>query len=367
MDTIVVGGGVVGIAVARQIALAGREVAVLEAESEIGTHTSSRNSEVVHAGIYYPLNSLKATLCLAGRERLYEYCEQRKVPHRRIGKMIVAGVASSEEGLQSILKQGRTNGVTDLQLLSKAQVNSREPAVHATAGIFSPSTGIVDSHELLMALLADLESANGVVVCNSRIDRVVASGNGFDVLIDDGDETVVRCRNLVNAAGLWAAGLALRISGLESRFVPAAYFAKAHYFSFTGRSPVSMLVYPLPEDGGLGIHATLDMAGALRFGPDVEWVDNISYDFETRRKDSFVAAIRTYLPGIESTRLQPGYTGIRPKLSGPGEAVADFRIDGPETHGINGLINLFGIESPGLTACLAIADQVSAKLQQSNE
>jgi L-2-hydroxyglutarate oxidase LhgO len=361
LDTIIIGGGVVGMAIARRLAMAGQDVAVLEAEPEVGTHTSSRNSEVIHAGIYYPQGSLKAELCVSGRRLLYEYCEKRRVPHRRIGKMIVASGADGELGLQTLLGKARANGVDDLQELDKKQVNAREPAVIASAGLLSPSTGIIDSHELLSSLLADFESAEGVVVCNSRVESIVATGDGFTVVIADDPDSGVRCRNLINAAGPWAPGIAAGIVGLEARHVPTAYFAKAHYFSYAGRSPMSMLVYPLPEEGGLGIHATLDMGGALRFGPDVQWVDGVSYDFDASRKDAFVAAIRSYFPGLDDSRLVPGYTGIRPKVSGPGEPAADFRIDGPEIHGIDGLVNLFGIESPGLTACLAIADHVAAK------
>lgn len=357
IDCVVVGAGVVGIAVARQMALAGHDVIVLEAEAAIGSHTSSRNSEVIHAGLYYPAGSLKAVLCVAGREMLYAYCESRRVPFRRTGKMIVASETTDEHKLEAIAVAAGRNGVNDLEWLGAADIARREPAVKGSRGLWSPSTGIVDSHALMLALRADLEAANGVISCRTTVSAVRVERDGFAVVA--GDYTL-HCRTLINSAGPWAPQVARSIDGLSSAHVPEAHFAKAHYFTYAGRSPFKTLVYPLPEDGGLGVHATLDMGGDVRFGPDVQWVDGIDYRFDERRKPAFVEAIRRYYPDLDPARLQPGYTGIRPKLAGAGAPAADFVIQGEATHGLSGLVNLFGIESPGLTASLAIAERVVA-------
>ncbi len=359
VDCVVIGAGVIGIAIARELAMAGRDVIVLEAEAAIGMHTSSRNSEVIHAGLYYPPGSLKAALCVAGRDKLYAYCEQRHVPYRRTGKLIVASQASDESRLKDIAETASRNGVDDLQWLSAADIARREPTVMGHAGLWSPSTGIVDSHALMLALRADLEAADGVIACRSGVSAVCAEPGGFAV--EAGDYTL-HCRRLVNATGPWAPLVAGTIDGLAAAHVPEAHYAKAHYFTYAGRSPFTTLVYPLPEDGGLGVHATLDLGGAARFGPDVQWVDGIDYHFDESRKPAFVDAIRRYFPELDPLRLQPGYTGIRPKLAGAGAPPADFLIQTDETHGVPGLVNLYGIESPGLTAALAIAEAVARDL-----
>lgn len=356
IDCVVIGAGIIGIAVARELAMAGNDVIVLEAEAAIGTHTSSRNSEVIHAGLYYPAGSLKAVLCVEGRHRLYEFCDRRGVPFRRTGKLIVAGRGADERKLEDIAAAARRNGVDDLQWLSAADVAQREPTVTGSGGLWSPSTGIVDSHALMLALLADLEAANGVIACRSRVTNVFVERDGFAVSTDD---YTLHCRRLINSAGLWAPSVAGTIDGLAATHVPEAHFAKAHYFTYAGRAPFKTLVYPLPEDGGLGVHATLDLGGGVRFGPDVQWVDGIDYRFDDSRKPGFIEAISRYYPELDPGKLQPGYTGIRPKLAGPGAPPADFVIQDATIHGIAGLVNLYGIESPGLTASLAIATRVA--------
>ncbi len=358
LDCIVCGAGVVGLAIGRRLALDGLQVAVIEAEGQVGAHTSSRNSEVIHAGIHYPENSLKARLCVEGKHALYAYCDQRRVAHQRIGKLIVATCRAEEERLAGIDRNAKANGVTDLAWLDTRQVEELEPAVVATRALLSPSTGIIDSHELMLSLQGDLEDLGGAVVLQSCITGVRMTGDGFEVAVDG--DVAGSCRVFVNAAGLKAAEVAALVEGLEP---PTMSYARGHYFSYGGRSPFSHLVYPVPNDGGLGIHATNDMGGAARFGPDVEWIDEIDYGFPDNLKGRFLEAIRRYFPGVDPNRLTPSYTGIRPRLSGPGEPPADFEIAGPTTHGVDGLVNLYGIESPGLTASLAIADHVCELLE----
>ena len=362
VDCVVIGAGVVGIAVARELAIAGREVLVLEAESAIATHTSSRNSEVIHAGIYYPTGSLKANLCVAGREALYEYCATRHIPFRRTGKLIVAASDDEHAKLEQIAARAAANGVDDLEWRDQRGIAALESAVRCREGLISPSTGILDSHAYILSLQGDLETAGGAIVCNSRVTDIRADDSSFYVLTGDSD-FILHCNNVVNAGGLWAPQIAAHTDCMPDELVPVARFAKAHYFTYRGRSPFSTLVYPVPVDGGLGVHATLDLSGQARFGPDVEWVDGVDYSFDESRKARFIEAIRNYYPGIDAERLQPGYTGVRPKLSVQGEDPADFLIQTQAQHGIRGLINLFGIESPGLTASLAIARQVERELR----
>lgn len=356
IDCVVAGAGVLGLAIGRRLALAGLEVAVLDAESHIGMHTSSRNSEVIHAGIYYPKDSLKARMCVAGKHALYEYCEARSVPHQRLGKLIVAASRDEEPTLGSIKQKAADNGVDDLRWLSDAEIAEAEPRVRATGALLSPSTGIIDSHAYMLSLQGDLEGAGGSVVLQSRITDVSYGPNGFEVSVDG--DAAATSRMFVNAAGLWAPDIAALIDGAGGLEPDATYLARGHYFAYAGRSPFRHLIYPVPVDGGLGIHATNDMGGAARFGPDVEWIDTIDYAFPPGLKDRFVAAIQRYFPAVEPDRLSESYTGIRPKLAGPGEPAADFVIAGPETHGVQGLVNLFGMESPALTASLAVADYV---------
>ena len=364
LDCIVIGAGVVGLAIARRLAISGMQVIVLEGEAQTGMHTSSRSSEVIHAGIYYSKDSLKARLCVAGKEMLYQYCEERHIPFLRLGKLIVGVSADDEEKLQQIELKANANGVADLLWLTKKEMASREPSVRASLALLSPSTGIIDSHSLMLSLHADFENLGGTVACQNKVLSVVVEEDGFLISTEKEPQSLVRCKNLINAAGLWAPDVAHKTVGLESQYVPTQYLAKGHYFSYQGPSPFSQLIYPLPSDGGLGIHVTKDLAGAARFGPDVNWIDAIDYHFDESRKAGFVAAIRRYFPDLNPDKLVPGYTGIRPKLSASGDEPADFMIHGPETHGIPGLVNLFGIESPGLTASLAIGDLVHTKLME---
>ena len=362
VDCVVVGAGVVGLAVARTLALAGREVLILEAEAAFGTATSARNSEVIHAGIYYPQGSLKGRLCVAGRRQLYDFCDSHGVAYRRCGKLIVATDEAQIAALEQLQRHAQANGVDDLQRLDRSEVLALEPQVQAVAGLFSPSTGIVDSHALMLALLGDAERHGAVLALNTPVEGIAVTSEGLHVHIGGADPLQLLARTVVNCAGHGAPILAAHTAGLGPAARPRQYFAKGSYFSLAGRTPFGHLVYPLPEPGGLGVHLTLDLAGQARFGPDVQWVEDLDYRIEPERANGFYAAIRRYWPGLPDDSLQPAYTGIRPKISGPGEAAADFRIDGPAQHGIAGLVNLFGIESPGLTACLAIAEHVCGLL-----
>lgn len=363
-DVVVIGAGVVGLAAARALALSGREVLVLERESSIGMGTSARNSEVIHAGIYYPAGSLKAQLCVQGRQMLYAYCAERGIAHRRCGKLIVAHTPSQVAGLPAILAKARANGVDDLVMLSADQARAMESALQCEAALLSPSTGIVDSHGLMLALQGDLEHAGGLVVCHSQVVAIDARPSGFVVRAADG--TMLRANSVVNAAGLQACDLARRTTGLAAVHVPRPWYAKGNYFTLaSGRSPFERLIYPAPEPdrhlAGLGVHLTIDLGGHAKFGPDVEWTeDPVDLSVDPLRGVAFYAEVRRYWPALPDSALQPGYAGIRPKISGPNEAAADFRIDGPATHGLPGLVNLFGIESPGLTSCLAIGARVAA-------
>jgi len=360
VECIVIGAGLVGLAVARALARAGREVVILEAEDAIGTHTSSRNSEVIHAGIYYPKGSLKARACVAGRVRLYEYCATHGVPHRRCGKLIVATSESQIPELQEIRKKAHGNGVTDVVEIPAAEAMRMEPALHCVAALHSPSTGIIDSHALMLAYLGDAETAGAMLGLKSALTGVVVSGSGFEIHSED---TRLRSKILVNSAGLRAPSVARLMEGFPAGKIPPEYYAKGNYYSLSTRPPFSRLVYPVPEPGGLGVHVTLDLAGQARFGPDVEWVDRIDYVVDPKRAERFYAAIRRYWPALEDGALAPGYAGIRPKISGPKDPAADFMLQGPAEHGVPGLVNLFGIESPGLTASLALADDVAKLLQ----
>lgn len=364
VDCIVIGAGVVGLAVARALAQAGREVLILEAEGSIGTGTSSRNSEVIHAGIYYPQGSLKARLCVAGRDALYAFCDSHGVPYRRCGKLIVATDESQLAGLDALQAHALANGVDDLLRLDGDQVKALEPQLNAVAGLLSPSTGIVDSHGLMLALQGDAEAAGALLALHAPVEAVEVLGNGLKVEVGGAEPMTLLATTLINCAGHAAPAIAARTTGLAADRVPPRYFAKGSYFSLATPTPFRHLVYPLPEPGGLGVHLTLDLGGQARFGPDVEWVDSLDYTMDESRADRFYAAIRRYWPGLPDDALQPAYTGIRPKISGPGEPATDFRIDGPAEHGVAGLVNLFGIESPGLTAALAIADEVCERLAQ---
>jgi len=361
VDCVVIGAGVVGLAVARALALQGREVLVLEAEASIGTGISSRNSEVIHAGIYYPAGSLKAGLCVKGKKALYDYVEERGVAHRRCGKLIVATSPDQVAVLQSIIDKASLNGVTDLRLLTRAEACDLEPALECKAAVHSPSTGIIDSHALMLSLQGDLENAGGMVAFRSSVMGAECLQSGIVVTTADG--TRIHCATVVNAAGLAAPALARRFSGLSSTHVPIEYFVKGSYFTLTGRAPFKHLIYPVPEVAGLGVHLTLDLGDQAKFGPDVQWVES-PHDLivDPTRGDAFYAEVRKYWPALPDAALIPGYAGIRPKISGPGDAARDFMISGPVDHGVPGLVNLFGIESPGLTSCLAIGEHVASLL-----
>lgn len=363
VDVVVIGAGVVGLAVARALALAGREVWVLESEGRIGSGISARNSEVIHAGIYYPQDSLKARLCVQGKQMLYAYCAERGVAHRRCGKLLVATSPSQLADLVQVQARALANGVQDLQLLSAAEAVALEPALHCHGALLSPSTGMVDSHGLMLAFQGDLEHAGSQVVLHCQVDKVELSLTGrHQVWTQDG--TCLAARTLINAAGLSAPALARSFAGLDARHVPQEFFAKGNYFSLSGKAPFQRLVYPLPEPGGLGVHLTLDLAGQAKFGPDVQWVDDASdYHVGPARGAAFYAEVRKYWPDLADGALQAAYSGIRPKISGPGQTAADFCVQGAQTHGVPGLVNLFGIESPGLTSALALAEMVSVLLK----
>jgi L-2-hydroxyglutarate oxidase LhgO len=360
-DCAVIGAGVVGLAIARALAQKGREVIVLEAEGAIGTGTSSRNSEVIHAGIYYPEGSLKARLCVEGKQLLYDYATERGLPHRRCGKLIVATAPAQVAQLEAIAAKARANGVDDLVLLSRDEARAMEPNLECLAALHSPSTGIVDSHALMLSLQGDFEDAGGVLALKSAVVRAECADGAIVLLAQDG--TALRCNSVVNAAGLAAPALARRFEGLPASAVPSAHFAKGSYFTLAGRAPFSHLIYPVPEAAGLGVHLTLDLGGQAKFGPDVQWVDSPDdLVVDPKRGDGFYAEVRKYWPALPDGALIPGYAGIRPKISGPNEPARDFLVEGPATHGVPGLVNLFGIESPGLTSSLAIGRHVAALL-----
>ncbi|QPC44204.1 NAD(P)/FAD-dependent oxidoreductase [Kaustia mangrovi] len=363
IDAVIVGAGVVGLAIARELAMGGRSVVVLETADAIGTETSSRNSEVIHAGIYYPQGSLKARACVEGRRRLYDYMDTHGVPYRRCGKLIVAAGEDELAGIEALCARGKANGVDDLAMVSAAEAHALEPALDTVGGALSPSTGIVDSHALMLAYQGDAEAAGAMVAFLTPFERaeIVAEGR-IAVHAGGAEPMTLETAVLVNAAGLYASHVAERIEGLDAAHVPVTRYARGHYFVLNGRCPFSHLIYPAPNNAGLGVHLTLDLGGQARFGPDVEWIDGIEYGVDPARGESFYAAIRRYWPELPHDSLNPGYSGIRPKLVGPADPPADFRIDGPEAHGVPGLVNLFGIESPGLTASLALALEVATRL-----
>ena len=377
VETLVIGAGVIGLAVARRLAQAGREVIVAEAGTLIGAETSSRNSEVIHAGLYYPAGSLKARLCRAGRDALYAYCETRAIPHRRLGKLIVAADEGQEAQFDGIRARAAANGVEDLRLLTGAQARALEPELAGTAALLSPSTGIIDSHALMLSLQGEAEEHGAMLAFGAPVLRGEVIGGGIAVEVGGAAPMTLVCRTLVNAAGLGAWRVARGLAGFPAHAVPPRHLAKGNYYALAGRAPFRRLIYPVPEDGGLGVHLTLDLGDQARFGPDVEWLDvegqggegqgppdaPLDYGVDPARATPFYAAIRRYWPGLRDGALMPAYSGIRPKLSGPGMPAADFLVQGPEAHGIPGLVNLFGIESPGLTSCLALAETVLERLE----
>jgi len=362
VDCVVIGAGVVGLAVARSLAVKGRETIVLEAARAIGTGTSSRSSEVIHAGIYYPKGSLKARLCVGGRELLYKYCEARGVEFKRCGKLIVATSDAQLATLTSIAAAARLNGVEDLRPLEAQEVLRHEPELRCVAALWSPSTGIVDSHGLMNALEGDLAQAGGTVLLESPVQRANCASNGIRLSVGKDHPFDIDASVVVNCAGLDAQHVAQQFEGLSGNNIPKLFYAKGNYYGVEGRVPFQRLIYPVPEEGGLGVHLTFDLSGRARFGPDVEWVDHIDYRVDPQRAESFYAAIRTYWPKLPPGALRPDYSGIRPKTHGPGGPMQDFTIQGPEVHGVRGLVNLYGIESPGLTAALAIGEYVAEKV-----
>jgi L-2-hydroxyglutarate oxidase LhgO len=367
VEAVVIGAGAVGLAVARALAQAGRETIVLETQAGIGQGVSSRNSEVIHAGLYYQPGSLKARLCVRGKDLLYPFCESRGVGYRRCGKLTVAQNDAEVASLRSLQERAGANGVP-VQWLDASQAREREPALQCVAALLAPSTGIVDSHGFMLALQGDLEAAGGVVAFGSQAVAATLGRAGEPHVVTTADGTDLAARVLVNSASLHACALARNFAGLESRFVPREYFAKGNYYSLAGRAPFQHLIYPAPADAWLGVHLTLDLGGQAKFGPDIEWLDiaraeEIDYAVDPRRADGFYAEVRRYWPALPDGVLQPSYSGVRPKIHGPHEKAPDFRIDGPQLHGVTGLVNLFGIESPGLTSALAIAQEVAALLE----
>ena len=362
IECAVIGAGVVGLAVARRLAMSGREVVVLEAENAFGTHTSSRNSEVIHAGIYYPTQSLKARLCVAGRQALYRYCAEHGVKHRRLGKIIVACDDSELPGLKQYQQQARINGVDDLQFLAAGALAEMEPEVRCVAGFLSPSTGIIDSHGLMLEYLGDAESHGASLALGSPVVSGRVDSGGIVLEVGGAESMTVQCDIVVNSAGFNAQAVARSIAGIPPHTIPPTYYAIGHYYTLTGAAPFRRLVYPVARQDWLGVHVTVDLGGQVKFGPDFSWIDRIDYRFDESREAAFYTAIRRYYPALKDGTLQPGYTGIRPKIHGPGQPAPDFVIQGAREHGVAGLVNLYGIESPGLTSSLAIADLVGKEL-----
>lgn len=360
LDCIVIGAGVIGLAIARALARDGRTVAILETERQFGLHTSSRNSEVIHAGIHYEPGSLKATLCVSGRDLLYRYCNRRGIEHRRCGKFTVATTHAQVGALDTIAANARANGVLDLEVIDAGYARRMEPSLHCLAALSSPSTGIIDSHGYLRSLLADAEGCGADIAYGTTVTTLRPGPAGTVVYIEGEEAPAATARWIINAAGLQAHAVAAAIEGFPAQHIPQIHYAKGNYFTLSGRAPFKRLIYPVGEHGWLGIHMTIDLAGAARFGPDLEWIEAVDYAVSVAHAAQFYESIRQYWPTVERERLQPAYAGVRPKLTGPGEPPKDFLISGPQQHGIAGIINLFGMESPGLTSSLAIGDVVAA-------
>lgn len=362
-DAIVIGAGVVGLAIAARLSAQYSRVLVIDKNASFGEETSSRNSEVIHAGLYYPKSSYKANFCLDGKEKLYRYCIDRKIPHHRIGKYLIANGAEDEAALENIVSLSKDNGINDLVWTSKQQLKNAEPEVSATAAVFSPSTGIIDVHSYMQSLLAEVEQHGGLFVANTEFISATRDRGNFSVQLLSVDESItITTTYLINSAGLSSVAVANKIEPMEKSLIPTLYYCRGHYFSYGGKSPFNHLIYPVPERHGLGIHATLDLGGQLKFGPDTEYIDNIFYDVSTSLTDTFYHAIQQYFPNVSREKLTPAYSGIRPKLTNAMGSAQDFNIQMEEDHGVSGLVNLFGIESPGLTASLAIADYIAHHL-----
>tara|TARA_R110000787_G_scaffold85451_6_gene182293 strand:- start:31 stop:1146 length:1116 start_codon:yes stop_codon:yes gene_type:complete len=366
VDCVVVGAGVVGLAVARAVARLGREVVVVERAETIGTETSSRHSEVIHAGIYYPQDSLKAAFCVAGKHALYEFCDSHGVAYNRCGKIIVATDAEQMPELERLKQNAAANGVPDLEYLTPAQATEMEPAVYCVGALWSPSTGILDSHAYMLALRGDAEDAGAMFAFMTPVTGGAVRNDGIRLDCGGAASMSLMADLVINCGGLWAQAIAASIDGVPADTVPPTYYCKGNYYTLSGRPPFTRPIYPVPEKAGLGVHVTVDLGGQVRFGPDVEWVDEIDYDVDPARADKFYAAVRKYYPALADGAIQPGYSGIRPKIQAPGEAAADFVIQSPAEHGVPGLINLYGIESPGMTSSLAIGEYVQ-KIIENND
>lgn len=363
VDAIIIGAGVVGLAIAAKLSQKLKSVLIIDKNTSFGEETSSRNSEVIHAGIYYPQHSLKAKLCVQGKEKLYQYCNDRNIPHQRLGKLLVAHGEVEEQCLAKTVKQAALNDVHDLVWLTEAELKKSNPELHATAALLSPSTGIIDAHNYMQALLAEIECNNGQFVGKTTFVKADKDNCGFVVTLNSQDEIMLlHCDYLINSGGLHSISVAENISDLAKPHIPTLHYCRGHYFSYQGKSPFTQLIYPVPEAHGLGIHASLDIGGQLKFGPDTQYINDIDYEVSDALKEKFVAAIQRYYPSLDTERLQPAYSGIRPKLEGPEDGFKDFIIQNEKVHGLKGLINLFGIDSPGLTSSLAIADYVSENL-----
>ena len=362
VDCIVIGAGVVGLAIARAVARAGREVIVVERADMIGTETSSRHSEVIHAGIYYPQNSLKAEFCVSGKHALYDFCDTHGVAYNRCGKIIVATADDQMPELERLKANAAANGVGDLEWMTPPEVSAMEPAVYCVGALWSPSTGILDSHSYMLALQGEAEEAGAMFAFLTPVTGGQVVNDGIRLDCGGGAPMSLTAETVINCGGLWAQAIARSIGGVPPESVPPTYYCKGNYYTLSGRPPFSRPIYPVPEKAGLGVHVTVDLGGQVRFGPDVEWIDEIDYDVDPARADKFYDAVRKYYPALADGAIQPGYSGIRPKIQAPGEAARDFVIQAPEEHGVPGLINLFGIESPGMTSSLAIADFVQKLL-----
>ena len=363
MQVLVIGAGVVGLAIARQAALSGHEVIVAEATGGIGNGVSSRNSEVIHAGMYYPTGSQRAKHCVQGRRMLYEFCASHGVPHKKVGKLIVATDAKQTAKIEGIARQGEINGVEGLELIGANAARAMEPALTCVAALHSPETGIIDSHAFMLALQGDLEDRGGMIAFNTPVERLAQTADGWEVRFGGAEPGTLTVDAVINSAGLGAQQIARATDGYSPARVPRLVLAKGNYFGFTGKPVFTRLIYPAPVEGGLGTHVTLDLAGRMRFGPDVEWIEAETYTVDPQRAELFYASVRTYWPALPDNSLVPDYCGIRPKLTGKGEAAADFLIDGPDAHGVPRLVHLFGIESPGLTSALSIAAEVVGQIR----
>jgi len=364
VDIIIVGAGVVGLAITAKLAQQFNNVLVIDKNSSFGEETSSRNSEVIHAGIYYPKNSLKAKLCVQGKAMLYQYCQERQIPVNKIGKLLVAHGKNEEDFLKKTLISAKNNGVDDLIWLNQQALKELEPELLASAALLSPSTGIIDSHAYMQSLLAQAEQYNALFVAQTKMQSASPTDDGFEVSLDSqGEHLSIKCKYLINCAGLHSESVAHTIQGLNKSHIPKLHWCRGHYFSYQGKSPFKQLIYPIPRDNGLGIHASLDMGGQLKFGPDTQYIDQLNYDFPSKLKEKFLSQVSQYFPNIDASKLQPAYAGIRPKLQGKEDSFKDFVIQTSETHQLEGLINLFGIDSPGLTSSLAIANYVADKLK----